>query len=114
MILDKSCNYDIHMYEPREENDLIEPIFRKLSPIELDQLKMDSLKFDTEYIVEIYGVNGKHPNIEGKKSVFEFTTPNCSVFHGFDLQKCRKIKFSFLQLAKIYRILHFPQLQHHY
>lgn len=100
-VLDKSCNYDIHVYDPHEENDLIEPTFRKLSPIELDELQIDSLKFDTEYIVDIYGVNEKHPNIEGMKSIFEFTTPNCSIFHGFDLQKCRKIKCYLLQMAKI-------------
>lgn len=100
-VLDKSCNYDIHVYDPREENDLIEPNIRKLSPIELDELQMDSLKFETEYIVEIHGVNGKHPNIEGNKTVFEFMTPRCSLFHGFDLQKCRKLKCYFQQMAKI-------------
>ncbi|XP_055325409.1 tyrosine-protein kinase receptor torso-like isoform X2 [Sitodiplosis mosellana] len=86
---DKSCNYYIHLYATRDENYLREQNVRKLQPIELYHVEEKTLKFETEYMMEIHAVNGKHPNIIGNKSTIEFITPTCWEFHGFDLQKCR-------------------------
>lgn len=49
------------------------------------------LKFETEYILEIHGTNAKNARVEGEKCTFEFTTPTCWQFHGFNLQKCRPL-----------------------
>lgn len=54
------------------------------------QIKMDSLRYKTEYIFEIYGKNAKDELIEGKMSSYKFTTKPCWEINGNDLKKCRK------------------------
>lgn len=54
------------------------------------QIKMDALKYQTEYIFEIIGRNAKDDMIEGKTCSYVFTTPQCSEINEYNLEKCSK------------------------
>ncbi|XP_031631230.1 tyrosine-protein kinase receptor torso-like [Contarinia nasturtii] len=86
---DMICNYYVHLYATREDNYLIPYDENVVKAIDLYNLKKDDLKFETEYILEMYGVNGRYPMIVGERCSFEFITPTCWEFHGFNMEKCR-------------------------
>lgn len=54
------------------------------------QIKMDALKYQTEYIFEIIGKNANDDTIEGEKCSYVFTTPQCKKINEYNLEKCSK------------------------
>lgn len=56
------------------------------------------LKYDSEYVLEIFGNNPKNESIEGEKCNFEFKTPTCWQIYGYNLQKCRKYEFNYMDV----------------
>lgn len=87
--IDQICNYYAHLYATREDDYLIPFDENAINPEDLYHLKKDALKFETEYILEIHGANAKYQSIVGEHCTFEFITPTCWQFHGFNMQKCR-------------------------
>lgn len=86
---DRICNYHIHVYETHDDNDMTPYNLQTLKPYQLYDFNKDGLKFETEYSLEIHGTNAKYPQINGEHCTYEFTTPTCWQFHGFNLEKCR-------------------------
>lgn len=88
---DRICNYFYHLYATNDEDYLssYEENYRKLALNELNHLTIDTLKLDTEYILEIHGANALNVNVEGNRSTIEFMTPTCWQTFGADSDRCR-------------------------
>lgn len=57
-------------------------------------LELDSLEYEVNYTLEIYGNNAKNEDTEGQKTILKFTTPPCWQILGYNLQECRKNLFA--------------------
>lgn len=120
-ISDAICNYDFHLYARQDEDDSTpyEENSKRLQvniqkrwilflfnwkihsnnfgnklhfqPHELGHFTTQALDFDTEYMLEIHGINANDPSVEGMRCTLEFTTPTCWDIHGNNLDKCRKL-----------------------
>lgn len=51
---------------------------------------ISKVNYETNYTLNIHGVNANNNLIEGNKSSYEFTTPTCLYIYGPNLTKCRK------------------------
>lgn len=88
---DQICNYFYHLYATQDEDytTAFEQNYRKLTPNELYHLTIDTLKMETEYMLDIHGTNAVDPSIEGQRSDFEFITPICWEIFNVDSNHCR-------------------------
>lgn len=61
-----------------------------MQPKQLYSYQTGSLKFDSEYVLEINAINTKDERIEGNKASYKFRTPTCWEFHDYNMTICRK------------------------
>lgn len=98
---DQICNYFYHLYATQDGDytTTFEQNYRKMQPHELYHLTIDTLNMETEYILDLHGMNAVHPYLEGERSSFEFVTPTCWEVIDTDSNRCRPQPLSNIESA---------------